>query len=521
MNLLSTETESQTIDIDTGKNKSVTGSAVNSPNLSAVTYNSEYSKETAEGYSRDRAMFVSSVEIAKKYPENGEDCVKINDVYNATNNTIVAISNALEKFWRWIVSIISGRAEADADLLVDATKDSISTAVFSKPSETTVGEALGERLVEGAAYYNTMVSREVGGSTASDKNAIAVYNKMVTDSIAQKAKADRATKSPFDASSPYTFLGSIVNSLQPIVKNTGSVVSKVSSLNNLTAKSVARITTGAYAEGNEETYQMQNGNCSTENSIGGEGDIYCNEAPSFDPSTFSMTLTDLQDKIAGDLDERKRIKDGTDAARYLILHTERESTPGVKDATVCEAIAKEIYRPSILESIWNFFAGSPDIASICSRPEVKDYATGKEYANTAENANWNTKYKYYQGYTLEVYVMDLFGYYSEICDEENPVVAYKNEYYTKHPKDNSPEGILARRTGMTKDEVIAGIEAVRYLAYLNNYDPATRYAFGGAPELRPLHFEDDGAVIATTFADEKRRIVYADRRNRKREMLVV
>ena len=39
--------------------------------------------------------------------------------------------------------------------------------------------------------------------------------------------------------------------------------------------------------------------------------------------------------------------------------------------------------------------------------------------------------------------------------EKSSVTAYLEEYYEKHPLDNSYEGVLARRSGLTKENVIA------------------------------------------------------------------
>lgn len=506
MNLLSYEETSKTTDLATGSSKEITGSAITAPNLRAVTSGDNYSSETAQGYSRDRAMITSSYLVSKKYPQNGSDCVNIDDVYDATNDTVVSIGKLIEKFLRWIASIISGRKTADEDLLVEATKESVSEALFTKPSESMKGQTLGERLVQGAAYFNTIESREVGASTASDKKAIASYNNMVQTVIAKKAEVDRATKSPFDASSPYTFLGSIVSSLQSFV-NSDSLMAKVSSANAITARSIASLTTGVYAADGSDTYHTQYGDCLTENSIGGEGDMYCNESPTFDTSTFSMTLSELEGKVSSSLDSSGRIMDNTDAARYAILHTERESTPGVKDATVCQAA----HSGSLLESIWNWLTGADSVANACNDNSIKDIATGKEYANTTENVKWDSDYKYLQGYFLETYVLDIFGYYGDDPCRENPVVAYKNSYYAKNPKDNSPEGILARRTGMSKEDVIAAIEAIRFLAYLNNYDPTTRFAFIDIPESKSIRIESRETSTSELIADDNRRAAHFTR----------
>ena len=48
------------------------------------------------------------------------------------------------------------------------------------------------------------------------------------------------------------------------------------------------------------------------------------------------------------------------------------------------------------------------------------------------------------------------------------------EYYEKHPLDNSYEGILARRSGLTKEQVVAYLDKLDYLAKVVDYDPTNK-----------------------------------------------
>ena len=56
--------------------------------------------------------------------------------------------------------------------------------------------------------------------------------------------------------------------------------------------------------------------------------------------------------------------------------------------------------------------------------------------------------------------------------EKSSVTAYLEEYYEKHPLDNSYEGILARRSGLTKETVIALLNYAEDLVFLANYNSA-------------------------------------------------
>ena len=69
--------------------------------------------------------------------------------------------------------------------------------------------------------------------------------------------------------------------------------------------------------------------------------------------------------------------------------------------------------------------------------------------------------------------------------EKSSVTAYLDKYYEEHPLDNSYEGILARRYGLTKDQVIAYLDKLEYLAKIAEYDPT-----GKAPILKGDARED-------------------------------
>ena len=67
---------------------------------------------------------------------------------------------------------------------------------------------------------------------------------------------------------------------------------------------------------------------------------------------------------------------------------------------------------------------------------------------------------------------------TEPTTPSNPVLAYLQEYDATHPEDNSFEGILARISGQTKDDIAMMLEFVDYSTKIANYDPSTRYVFG-------------------------------------------
>ena len=79
--------------------------------------------------------------------------------------------------------------------------------------------------------------------------------------------------------------------------------------------------------------------------------------------------------------------------------------------------------------------------------------------------------------------------------EKSSVTAFLEDYYEKHPLDNSFEGVLARKTGLTKENVIATVDTINYLTFIADYNPDGFYPLNyQTPEEDEVHIEDKGYV---------------------------
>ena len=487
-------------------------SASDSDNLSAIVTDIDFSAESAKDYSRDRVSVGDSVK------DEGKEVT-------------VSVTSGFKRFLSWIVGLFSGGAKANATTLKAAYTDDIAKALYMKASTLMKGKNLGERITEGLSFLNTNLTKNAGGTNASGEDAVAVYNSYTKKLYDRRVAAERATKSPFDLSSPNTFFGSIVNNIYAIGISDSSTFGKFAKLGSLASKSFGNLMLGAYADNTTSTYLGTSGTCPTVGAIDALGDIYCNQKATYDVKDYesgkniiTATLADyseggvLNSKIKdnfknGDV-KSGEIIDNSDAADYITLNAGRGSTPGVKDANVCEAKN----RSTGIGGIFDFlFPSASRVSSSCSGDGEK-YATGEIFANTDDNKeNWNGTYRYIQGYYLEVYALELTGYYnqknSDGTPRNNPIAAYKEEYYKKNPKDNSFEGTLAYRTGWSKEEIIAGIDAINYLAYLKSYDSTSRLAFFEKPEEAKISIEETPTPTDVRLADNKK-IVFDEQRNR-------
>lgn len=55
--------------------------------------------------------------------------------------------------------------------------------------------------------------------------------------------------------------------------------------------------------------------------------------------------------------------------------------------------------------------------------------------------------------------------------EKTAVTAFLDKYYDEHPLDNSYEGILARRSGLTKEAVVSTLDLIEVFDFVANYEP--------------------------------------------------
>ena len=138
------------------------------------------------------------------------------------------------------------------------------------------------------------------------------------------------------------------------------------------------------------------------------------------------------------------------------------------------------------------------------------WANGSACVASSENGHWD-EYKWYQRYAENQRLLENMnpGYVSE-------VTAYLDDYYTVNPLDQSLEGTLARFTGMSKEKVEDTFALIEYFEFLDNYDPAERYAFGvPAVEVeKELKFDNDNTVADNLLIVLFNPVSYADVRNR-------
>ena len=88
--------------------------------------------------------------------------------------------------------------------------------------------------------------------------------------------------------------------------------------------------------------------------------------------------------------------------------------------------------------------------------------------------------------------------------EKSSVTAFLEDYYEEHPLDNSFEGILARKTGLTKENVIATLDTINYLTFIADYDPDGYYPLNyQAPEEEKVQIENSEYISNENYIPYK------------------
>ena len=118
---------------------------------------------------------------------------------------------------------------------------SILSFFFGDLTQNLSGESAGDALTSGAAHVMGQTGNAGGNMPMSVDQAVA-YGNLTKQVQLAYAEEDRTTKSPFDATSPNTFLGSILQRLMPYSVNSSSIVGSLSG----SLSSMGKLVTGSF-----------------------------------------------------------------------------------------------------------------------------------------------------------------------------------------------------------------------------------------------------------------------------------
>lgn len=351
------------------------------------------------------------------------------------------------------------------------------------------GEDLGNALMSGANMYMGNNHRSGGGSLTTVEK-YAQFKASQQNVIAEEAKYQRETRSPFDASSQYTFVGSIMQQVISLSTISSGPANIVNSIGSLISNSVISLLPSAFAINivdtmpNPETYEQY---CPQLASIGAIGDAYCNPYIVSDLDTISVSPDDVVSEVQeGNLDDDGNIIEGSRLAYYVKYCGNRTSPFGVVDTNIANGFSADINgKNEHVNTVANSALGAlpvvGDLIDVVSNTEQlanmgwivgKSCVAGNDGEGIGvESIDWEEG-KYYQRFVEDQRIME------SIDDDYTSVVtAFLDEHLDDLEEDDSYEAVLARYSGLSKEVVVAVLDYVEYEEYVANYEPDTRYAF--------------------------------------------
>lgn len=437
-----------------------------------------------------------------------------------------------------------GIAEA-VEILVKLITPRIASMLTRDLIEDLGGEDLGNVLTLGANAYQGSAHRGNGGSLSNIEKyeEFAVLQDQV---IAENSRLERESLSPFDITSSNTFMGSFVKQLAGFI-NADSLMSVVAAGESSVVSSIGSILPTASATSiadklpdSLEEYEDVNPYLS---SIGAVGDAFGYPYTMTDVGTMEEDPADVIDTIenlapakceeaeesedSGEEEDEKAsnftcdetsdgnvtINEGSNLARYIRYCGERYSPFGVADQNIADEITGNALNNSVVAGSTPVLGEVLDIIQNTKMVANIGWISGESCVagnelDAAESPNWEEA-KYYQRFVEDQSLAESMG-----IIEQSAASAYLDKYYEEHPLDNSYEGILARYSGLTKENVIAVLDIVDYYNFVANYDASDRYAFGESAmdEGEVIRFDNEN-VLAGEFILQNQ-IVYADVRNR-------
>ena len=387
----------------------------------------------------------------------------------------------------------------------------IIASAFTRDLTTKIGGLdLGNALVSGGHSYQAR-NHQTGGGSPTSKDKYVAYLKEHDEYIADISRYEREHRSPFDATSPYTFMGHLLSRSVPVLAGTSSVFGGINNIISVTGKAFSSLMPGASAvtaattaqEAADHTAQ----NCPDLDSIGAVGDVFCNpyritdvDTAEEDPAEIVYEVCQLGHNFEG-IDPKKcdeadsgedtmvpkintKITLGDDSSKlmeYIVYCGQRDSPFGMTDMNIANMI-KSPSSESALSKVTAALSTIPvwgGISDIMQNGAVIDrigYVTGESCiarkTSSDDDQLGKLAFTWDEAKNYQRFIEDQRYLESAGLVEKSAVTVALEEYYEEHPLDTSNEGILARLSGMTKDDVVATEEIMEVLAFMNTYNPS-------------------------------------------------
>ncbi|MDO4978556.1 MAG: hypothetical protein Q4E47_00140 [Candidatus Saccharibacteria bacterium] len=445
---------------------------------------------------------------AKQFVEKFTDGESINKMYHTcvTSQALLQSSLAAVDAVTSVIAIFTGgisefakkAVEEAGEKILDVTRGIVVSALISamipiivpKVARWLAMDLIENMLGEDAAYainsgFNMYLGKQMQQSSGLPGNldqVLAQYQETQI-AIAEEAEYQRSIRSPFDATSKYTFLGSIVNSVTPIATAMSGPLTTISKTVSLVGSSIGKLLPTASATTLDEFETSLNYNCPGLEEYDLVGDAFCNPYYVSEYKTLknddpfqSMDELDDSNFVEGETTptnlsgrENKVIKDGSELGNWAISCTRRDAQFGLVD-------------PQTMTDLTNITTGNDSVDAILDGalslvPVVGSALDAAQAVEAEVILPWADGSKCLDEQALK------FSRYSEDQRwleaagdiDESAVAVYLDSYYERFPPDTSTEGTIARYAGMTKSAVEDTLAIIEYGNWLATYSPDETY----------------------------------------------
>jgi hypothetical protein len=199
-----------------------------------------------------------------------------------------------------------------------------------------LNSALFNAVVSGAGSLMSKNTISGGGSTLTKSEAVAFYQQNEIR-IAENGAYERSIRSPFDATTRHTFLGSIVSSTLPYSQSLASISGFIPSVFSIFSRSFSSILPGASAA-DAANFEANMNICQDEDikSLNIATDPFCNPYTGISTSTLTKETEEVVEYLAnsGEIntdteDPMAAIKSGSKFESYVKNCVNRENPIGV------------------------------------------------------------------------------------------------------------------------------------------------------------------------------------------------
>ncbi len=426
-------------------------------------------------------------------------------------------------------------------IIIPKITQSVVNVISKNVATEWLGEDLGNALVSAASKY-LGGNASSGGQGPGSLSKVTAFMGARDAVIAEEAEYQRATRSPLDVTSKYTFLGSMAYAMMPLAFSNSGAISALKSTASLMSSSA--IGTLSMANAVSEADELTNvGDCTFLESAGAIGDAFCNPYIVTDMNTIttepmqvyknayyiegtailwwyeideegngSWKSEDMNYSASFDSNGNVRRPSGMVFDKDGIMLRHGDVDPN-KISSLVEFTSSNLSEDGKIISGSNLnkfvvFCGqrvspynvkdanianeladpSGSLSLMSSAPVIGDVADLiRSLRNSPENVAWATGQQCMVSDDNDFWTRNkYFQRYDEtmrLLESNKPgykseVTAVVEKYYNDNPIDNSLEGQIARFAGMEKNDVEDTLALLSYYERVADYDASLRYMFG-------------------------------------------